>query len=94
MVVRSTYDSMFTADEWDGSSKSIDHRYYSPKYSHGRTELGIGWLSQCLISFLHDGQVLLARGEARSEKTLVPDFIISTLDSKFPSKALINNTVI
>ena len=34
------------------------------------------------------------RGEARSEKTLVPDFIIFTLDSKFPSKALINNTVI
>ena len=34
------------------------------------------------------------RGEARSEKTLVPDFIVYTLDSKFPSKALINNTVI
>ena len=34
------------------------------------------------------------RDEARSEKTLVPDFIVYTLDSKFPSKALINNTVI
>jgi len=56
-----------------------DIHYLLDKFPHGRIEPGGH----------HD-----RRGEARSEKTLVPDFIIFTLDSKFPSKALINNTVI